>query len=62
MHLGSPCLLVVLVVVHRGDGVEDLFIVVVHAQRVTALGKDDQKPCASKTGDGGWLVEIRAWF
>lgn len=29
--------------VHRRNGVEHLFVVVVHAQRITALGKDDQQ-------------------
>lgn len=40
---GHTCLLVVLVVVHRRDGVEHLLVVVIHAQRVAALGQDNQK-------------------
>ena len=43
VRCGAACLLVVLVVVHRGDGVEHLLVVIVHAQRVAALGQDDQK-------------------
>lgn len=37
-------LLVVFVVVHRGDGIEHLLVVVVHAQGVAPLRQDDQEP------------------
>lgn len=41
-------LFVVLVVVHGGDGVENLLVVVVHAEGVAALGQDDQQPWRKK--------------
>ena len=50
--MGRACLLVVLVVVHRGDGVEHLLVVVVHAQRVATLRQDDQKACDAAHGVG----------
>ena len=37
-------LFVVLVVVHRGDGVKDLLVVIVHAKGVASLRQDDQEP------------------
>lgn len=42
--MSAARLLVILVVVHRGDGVEHLLVVVVHAEGVASLGQDDQEP------------------